>query len=31
MKGKSMPVSVGVALAVLASGAAISAQDKYTL
>src|ERR1700731_1426948 len=33
MKGKSMLISVGiiVALAVLATGAAISAQDKYTL
>jgi Cytochrome P460 len=33
VKGKSMPISVSltVALAVLASGAAISAQDKYTL
>src|ERR1700676_1250286 len=33
MKGKSMSISVGitVALAVLATGAAISAQDKYTL
>jgi hypothetical protein len=33
MKGKTMLISVGisVALAVLATGAAISAQDKYTL
>ena len=33
MKGKSMLISVGitVALAVLATGAAISAQDRYTL
>jgi hypothetical protein len=33
MKGKSMLISVGItaALAVLAAGAAISAQDKYTL
>src|SRR6202795_3941571 len=33
MKGKSMLISVGitVAIAVLATGAAISAQDKYTL
>ena len=33
MKGKSMLISVGitVALAVLATGAAISAQDKYTV
>src|ERR1700726_2107382 len=33
MKSKSMLISVGitVALAVLATGAAISAQDKYTL
>jgi Cytochrome P460 len=33
MKGRSMLISVGiaVALAVLATGAAISAQDKYTL
>src|SRR5271167_2969617 len=33
MKGKSMLICVGitVALAVLATGAAISAQDKYTL
>ena len=33
MKGKSMLISAGiaVALAVLATGAAISAQDKYTL
>jgi Cytochrome P460 len=33
MKGKSMLISVGitVSLAVLATGAAISAQDKYTL
>jgi hypothetical protein len=32
MKSKSMPISVGitVALAVLATGAAISAQDRYT-
>jgi hypothetical protein len=33
MKSKSMPISVGitVALAVLATGAAISAQDRYTV
>jgi hypothetical protein len=33
MKGKSILISVGIAatLAVLASGAAISAQDRYTL
>jgi hypothetical protein len=33
MRGKSMLISVGitVALAVLATGAAISAQDRYTL
>jgi hypothetical protein len=31
MKGKSMAVIVGVALAVLVTRAAISAQDKYTL
>src|ERR1700676_5520686 len=33
MKGKSMTISVGitVTLAVLAAGAAISAQDKYTV